>query len=536
MTGLAASMESIADIPTLTVVSSPLFGRIDCYQSIEGWRVEHYRFSMRPNSVGFDVHEVWRGRPRRVQSDLLPFTREQLINMLQKNRNAGVWDDLQQQLLSQFQHHYCVLLEAHGYSVCHMALLSRYAQQGYPYIYWLVLLNNDHCRDEINTDVITRHALAKALGVPALSNGQMKALRKLEINSDTSLEHIAVALLFIVHQWLECKKLTAHAASVKPAVLHMAVWLLKWQPALISARWFSVNELHCWLYHKENNHLDTLTLNQFQFLLENEELQSLDDLNYNDVERRSGLLCVLCGIVECMTRKGFQYPEWESTPIALQKLLCLTNIASVQRKAESILKQRVDMYMEYDADTGHAIGAIVGCESFAKWRDEVTLKLKPGISSFFEEILVDMILSILNVINDVMYNCEIESQYYDDEHIFCKVSPVIGNIHFSFISTAGHLREISGLLRNCADYRVHLGVEGKAEFWLYRNDKTRESALLQLGIRNHEENDIKEVLFVEFNGYDNAGVSSAAKQDLADWLNAQTQTCHDLSGVKVCHH
>jgi hypothetical protein len=524
----ATNTENLADTQPLTVVSSPLFGYIDCFQSIKGWRVERYRFSLRPNGVGFDVHEIWRGKPRRVQGDLLPFTREQLISMLPENRSAGVWDDLQLQLLSLFQHRYCVLLEAHGFSVFHMALMSRYTQQNYPYIYWLVLLRDRRWSNENNTDVITRHTLAKALGVSTLSTGQMKALRKLEISGDTSVEHIAGALHFITHQWPECKKFTAHVSSVKLELLQMAGWLLKWQPALIAARWFAVNELQQWL--------DTRDFNEKQHFWPEVECQVLEALTLNEVEQRTSVLCLLCGIVECMTRKSFQYPEWESTPIALQELLRMPNIVSVKRKAVAILKRRVDTYLDYDNDTAHALGVIVGCGSFAKWRDGVTIQMNPSISSFCEESLVDMTISILDGINDVIYNREIESQYYGDEKIFCKIFPMIGNIHFSCINTAGHLREISGLLRNCAAYRVHLGVEGKAEFWLYRNDKTRESALLQLGIKNPEAQGIKEMRVVEFNGYDNAGVSSAAKQHLADWLNAKTQTCHDLSGVRMCQN
>lgn len=136
---------------------------------------------------------------------------------------------------------------------------------------------------------------------------------------------------------------------------------------------------------------------------------------------------------------------------------------------------------------------------------QVFARIDPGLHELAGQLFGELL-------GDALYN-DSNSEEVTDSAPFPAVQ---GQAHsgFSPLRTAGDLRAMASALQNCASLRVYEGTSGRCEFWRYFDPVTGELALLQLQADLFPASSC----VVEFNGLQNAGVSSKASSALAHWL------------------
>ena len=493
------------DSRKLTIVSNPLFGSMDCFVSVEDILVEHIRISARKEGSGFDLCEVWRGSCRPVQGSVVAFSYSQLLETLRQNCEVANGDDLQQRLLALLEHDYFCQLNYRGYGIYTILSLSHLASMDYPFVYLLALLGNRHWQRALSLGVITRDRLASALDVAQLSNGQMKALRKLVVSSSCSEKNLYEAMRFIAQQWDVCRPLVSHKEVICPTNLNAAKLLYSMQPELVKARWFTLDQLALWV-------------NQYSLQWQPRP-NEYDDV---DIQQSVCVLFLFGKVLVHVTGEADQLCDAASVRRNTHQLMQWQDVASVDRRAMQLLTDSLRAFQRMDDDPAHFFGffAFFIGEWITTLSGDFPLSLRDSVMDAWYVVLE----RIRGQLNDELYNHEQSSLQYADDVPLLQLSGIAGDGQFSLITTAGHLREIASLLRNCAAGRVHAAVQGNAEFWMYRNDITRETALLQIDRISDES---RELTVVEFNGFSNGGVSKTAQQHLADWLTRQEIVCYN---------
>lgn len=502
------SEKMTAEQRQLAIVSNPLLGCIDCMVSVDGATVEQIRITSRINRPGFEICEVCCSKCRAVQGRTVAFTYQTLVDGLLASHNAGDDDVLQQQLLAMLQHRYFRELDYLGYGVYVMILLSRYAAMDYPFVYWLALLHDTSWQPPEDHDAITRDMLASAMGVASLTNGQMKALRKLAVWRHEPLPGIHAAMLLMARQWEFSCPLVAYREEICPVSLQVAACLMVMQPDLIKAKWFTLDQLELW----------TESCCQLWHTAIVEETDLTEEVN---VEQVSCVLYLLCNIVTHQVSEAFEWADAKNIQRNTAMLMQLQDVAAVERKAGKAAKECLAAFQVLDQDPYHFYG--LAAIFYDPWLTQLGRALMPDLQELIHRAWRVLFDRAYYEINDQLYNNDPFSEQYADDVQLCGVSSLVGDCRFSRITTAGHLREVASLLRNCAASRVHAGVLGKSEFWLYRNDLTRESALLQIDKKANAQ----QFVVVEFNGYANRGVSQAADSHLSEWFLRQCPTYHN---------
>jgi hypothetical protein len=508
------SESAAAERQQLAIVSNPLLGCIDCVVSIGDIAVEHIRLTSRIGRSGFEICEVWRGECRPVQGRTVSFTYRALAEGLLEHRYAGTDDTLQQQLLAILEHQYCRELCNRGYGLHDLLMLGRYATTEYPLVYWLVLLNGPDWQLPENHNAITREMLARAMGVNRLSNGQMKALRKLDVGAQFSEATLQASMHFIARQWNSCWRLVAHQDRICPMILQAASLLHAMHPELVNARWFTLEQLSLWV--------DRYTLQ----CRPRNEFNAIDIDNEIDIQQS---VCALFLLGKVLVHVTGMVNQWQDDASVLQNmhlLMQLQDVACLDRNAMQLLLATLREYQLMDDDPAHYFGLFA--IFFDEWITTLSEDFPPSLRSSVMDAWHTVLERVRGQINDDLYNHDQPSLQYTDDVPLLKLSNMLGDSRFSLITTAGHLREMASLLRNCAASRVHDAVLGNAEFWLYRNELTRETALLQIDKKANAE----QFVVVEFNGFSNRGVSQAAQSHLADWLLRQSQSCYNPYAVR----
>lgn len=504
----------------LTIVSNPLLGFIDCMVSADDVIVERIRIAAKLERLGFDMYEVWRGQHRPVQGKTVAFTYHTLMRVLRDQRNAGTDDVLQRQLLAVLEHPYCCELVVLGYGICALISLSHYVAMDYPFVYWRILLIDEGWQPPKGSDAITRDMLAKALGVENLTDGQMKALRKLDASRRVSLAHMQQATELIAREWGFCQPLVAREAEICPMSLLSAAHLKSIQPELAQAKWFSLAQLQ-------------LFAKRYQYIWwmndDGESEEGQDDAVI--VETHDQIACVLylwCNIVIHSTDEFDRWADIEDIRRNTAMLLHMPNIVAIENRAEERIRECMVSYMVHDNDPHHAGGFIY--QVFESCVGSMGEKLRRDLHGFMRRTWRLFFEGVHSELLDRIYN-DAWSENYKDDVPLQKIFRLTADHQFSRMETAGQLRAAADLLHNCAASRVRSGVKGDAEFWLYRNALTQEVALLQISQWNNAD----QFRVVEFNGPHNRGVTKTAQEHLNVWLLQQGQASYKPTFKAMCN-
>jgi hypothetical protein len=433
------------------------------------YQADEYRFRLY-ESEGFCLEEI------RTRSGLgaawnLQISYKEVVKALKCNVESGVGDALQKKLLSMLEHQNIWLLSKHGYGLYSMATMSRYIGNDYPYVYWLVLLVNPRWIPAEVGAVISRELLAESLGVKHLSNGQMKAIRKLLVSSGVNIRDLQTAILMIARNWDVVRPLVSHKALIDSCALSQGTMLLTLSPELRHSRWFCLENLAMWESRFDKYAHPTIYFKYAMLVAKGKTVSNKQDFLRLDED----FMTVISGM-------------------AIDDVDPAVGRAALEKSL-----------IDYGGGMVAMFPAEVSMEWERRWRRIV------------HEYFMD--------VDDDVYNMQEKSDLFIDEEEFSALSGMDGDGFFSRVTTAGQLRNIALLLDNCAASRVHLCVGKKSEFWFYSDKATNEKALLQVNV-NASQNKNLLLTVVEFNGYKNLGVSPQAEKRLYSWKKSQ-ETLHE---------